>query len=80
MVQKLLGLVTQHFFVLKNSQNRGKRMNKQVLDLFESDYPERIEELQYDSLHVCCCVFNRRGTLRTCIDHKRVHVHTLIDT
>lgn len=39
-------------------------MNKQLLDPFESDYPERIEEeLQYGSLHARCCAFNRRGTL-----------------
>ena len=39
-------------------------MNKQLLDPFESDYPERNEEeLQYGSLHARCCAFNRRGTL-----------------
>ena len=39
-------------------------MNKQLLDPFESDYPERIEEeLQYGNLHARCCAFNRRGTL-----------------
>jgi len=36
----------------------------QLLDPFESDYPERIEEeLQYGNLHARCCAFNRRGTL-----------------
>jgi len=39
-------------------------MNKQLLDPFESDYPERIEEeLQFGNLHARCCAFNRRGTL-----------------
>ena len=39
-------------------------MNKLLLDPFESDYPERIEEeLQYGSYRARCYAFNRRGTL-----------------
>ena len=49
------------FFSLRKSR---EEMNKQLLDPFESDYPERIEEeLQHGSLHARCCAFNRRGTL-----------------
>ncbi|EKX52607.1 hypothetical protein GUITHDRAFT_133657 [Guillardia theta CCMP2712] len=39
-------------------------MNKQLLDPFEADYPERIEdELVHEKFQARCCAFNRRGTL-----------------
>ena len=56
-------------------------MNKQLLDPFESDYPERIEEeLQYGNLHARCCAFNRRGTLLATGCHEGVAVLWDFDT